>query len=141
MVTVYNGLKFDTELEAIWASFFDLAGWQWWYNPVSIDNWQPDFKVTFPCSHSECGGSHTLLVSVVATDDIKSMSKHPSLSHSFEVRDEQQKIVADGGALLGLSPSISKWEIAHGSGGGLEDIFFRVQNANELWQKAVASIK
>ena len=36
MTTIYNGLEFDTELEAIWASFFDLAGWQWWYNPVAI---------------------------------------------------------------------------------------------------------
>ncbi|HBC3869130.1 TPA: hypothetical protein KD877_004731 [Vibrio parahaemolyticus] len=52
MTTIYNCLEFDTELEAIWASFFDLAGWQWWYNPVAIDNWKPDFKVTFPCAHS-----------------------------------------------------------------------------------------
>ncbi|HCG6560527.1 TPA: hypothetical protein NJ652_004458 [Vibrio parahaemolyticus] len=140
MTTIYDGLEFDTELEAIWASFFDLAGWQWWYNPVAIDNWKPDFKVTFPCVHSECGGSHTLMVSVVPTRDLESQSSHPSLSYSYGVYDKNKRYVADGGALLGMSPIVSKWEISHGSGGGVEDVFFRVDNANELWEKAVASI-
>ncbi len=140
MTTIYDGLEFDTELEAIWASFFDLAGWQWWYNPVAIDNWKPDFKVTFPCAHSECGGSHTLMVSVVPTRDLESQSSHPSLSYSYGVYDKNKRYVADGGALLGMSPIVSKWEISHGSGGGVEDVFFRVDNANELWEKAVVSI-
>lgn len=141
MTAVYNGLEFNTKLEAIWASFFDLAGWQWWYNPIAIDNWKPDFKVTFPCSHSECNGSHTLMVSIVPTHDIKSLSSHPSLSHSYEVSDNNNRRVADGGALLGISPSVSRWEISHGSGGGVEDVFFRVDNANHLWEKAVASLE
>jgi len=140
MTTIYNGLEFDTELEAIWASFFDLAGWQWWYNPVAIDNWKPDFKVTFSCTHSECGGDHTLMVSVVPTRDLESQSLHPSLSYSYGVYDKNKRYVADGGALLGMSPRVSRWQISHGSGGGVEDMFFRVDNANELWEKAVASI-
>jgi len=57
------------------------------------------------------------------------------------VCNHQRNHVADGVALLHLNPSISKWEIANGSGGGVEDIFSRVHNANELRHKAVASIR
>ncbi|OBU14102.1 hypothetical protein CTM88_09820 [Photobacterium aquimaris] len=140
MAAIYNGLKFNTELEAIWASFFDLAGWKWWYNPIEIDNWKPDFKVTFPCRHSECDGSHTLMVSVVPTLNIENWLSHPSLSCPWIVKDKNERWVADGGAFLGMSPLVSKWDIAHGSGGGIEDIFDRVSNAEELWGKAVASV-
>lgn len=140
MTAVYNGLEFNTKLEAIWASFFDLANWKWWYNPIAIDNWKPDFKVTLPCSHSECSGSHTLMVSIVPIHDIESLSSHPSLSHSYGIFDNNKHWVADGGPLLGISPSVSRWEISHGAGGGVEDIFYRVNSADQLWEKAVASL-
>lgn len=134
----YNGLKFKTELEAIWAAFFDLAGWQWWYNPAPVDNWSPDFKVTFPCEHSECTGSHTLLVSVVPTKDLKSLRKHPSLLYCYGVLNRGGVYLADGGALFGMGPSVTQWRIIHGSGGGAESVNSRVSNAMDLWSKAVA---
>ncbi|WP_105253843.1 hypothetical protein [Pseudoalteromonas sp. T1lg75] len=140
MSTEYNGLEFKTELEAIWAAFFDLAGWQWWYNPVQVENWKPDFKVTFPCGHSECGGSHTLLVSVLPTRDLNSQKEHPSLLHSYGVANKDGKYLADGGALFGIGPLVTQWQIVHGSGGGIEDVHSRVHNANELWDKAAAAL-
>jgi hypothetical protein len=140
MSAEYNGLEFKTELEAIWAAFFDLAGWQWWCNPVEVNDWKPDFKVTFPCAHSECDGSHTILISVLPTRNLKSFKEHPSLSHKYGVADKKGNYLADGGALFGLSPNATTWEIAHGSGGGVEDVHSRVHNADELWEKAVVKL-
>lgn len=140
MSTNYNVLLFDTELEAIWAAFFDLAGWQWWYNPIAIENWKPDFKVKFPCKHSECNGCHTLMVSVIPERNISPLRYHPSLSYSYGVTDNNNKYIADSGALFGIGPLATKWEMAHGAGGGSEEVINWVLDANELWCKAVASI-
>ncbi len=140
MTAVYNGLLFDTELDAIWAAFFDLAGWQWWYNPVSVGNWKPNFKVKFPCKHSECNGSHTLMVAIIPEKDISSWRHHPSLSYSYGVTDNNNKYIADSGALFGIGPFSTKWEMAHGSGGGIEDVTNWVNDANKLWKNAVVLI-
>ena len=47
-------------------------------------------------------------------------------------------IGVDGGAALGINPSVSKWVIVHGSGGGHEEIYthFGESHANELWDQA-----
>lgn len=71
MSFVYDGLEFATRLQAHWAAFFDLAGWQWWSNPAAIGDWKPDFKVRFECGHSECRGHHTLLVSVLPVGSVE----------------------------------------------------------------------
>ena len=52
--TMYDGYRFRSRLEARWAAFFDLAGWEWKYEPIDLDGWIPDFWVAFTCSHSEC---------------------------------------------------------------------------------------
>ena len=41
--TMYNGVQFRSRLEARWAAFFDLCGWQWEYEPFDLDGWIPDF--------------------------------------------------------------------------------------------------
>ena len=43
--TVYGGVQFRSRLEAQWASFFDLAGWKWQYEPFDLDGWAPDFLI------------------------------------------------------------------------------------------------
>ena len=45
MGAIYKGLQFKTALEARWAAFFDLAGWEWHVNPVCVGDWSPDFCV------------------------------------------------------------------------------------------------
>lgn len=137
MTAIYNGLQFRTQLEARWAAFFDLAGWEWHVNPVPVDNWHPDFRVKFECSHSECGGSHTLLIAVLPISNIEDFKFHPCLSYAYGVPDPDKKInrIEDGGAAFGIGPAVTRWEISHGSGGGVENIYFRVPNADELWLK------
>jgi hypothetical protein len=41
--TLYNGIKFRSRLEAKWAAFFDLLGWEWEYEPFDLNGWIPDF--------------------------------------------------------------------------------------------------
>ena len=137
MAGIYNGIQFRTRLEAVWAAFFDLAGWQWSPNPVSIEDWKPDFKVTFECGHSECNGSHTLLISVLPVKSLEKLAGHPALSYQFTVPNSD----ADGGALFGDNPAATEWVIAHGAGGGSEDLYFRVANADVLWKQALNKVQ
>ena len=41
--TTYNGVNFRSILEARWAAFFDLVGWDWKYEPFEINGKVPDF--------------------------------------------------------------------------------------------------
>lgn len=139
MIATYDGLQFKTHLEAHWAAFFDLVGWKWQVNPAPVDNWCPDFRISFECHHSECHGSHTLLVAVLPFKSMAEFRSHPCLSYSYGMREEGNKtvrIMADSGAAFGVGPTVTEWEMSHGGGGGTENIYMRVQNADELWQKA-----
>lgn len=46
--TVYGARQFRSRLEAKWASFFDLAGWQFEYEPLDLGEWSPDFMLLGP---------------------------------------------------------------------------------------------
>lgn len=43
--TTYNDVQFRSRLEARWAAFFDLCGWQWEYEPFDLNGWIPDFML------------------------------------------------------------------------------------------------
>lgn len=45
IATAYSHVTFKSRLEARWAAFFDLMGWQWTYEPYDLDGWIPDFQV------------------------------------------------------------------------------------------------
>ncbi|SAL24929.1 hypothetical protein AWB67_00971 [Caballeronia terrestris] len=62
--TRYAGVNFRSRLEARWAAFFDLAGWQWVYEPLDCNGWLPDFSIAARCDDVPGG---VLLVEVKAT--------------------------------------------------------------------------
>jgi len=141
--TQYNGVLFRSRLEARWAAFFDLAGWQWEYEPIDLEGWTPDFRVTFPCSHSECSGSHTLLVEVKLYFSIDEFTGHPCMDYPYGHRYDENGITdygipADASAAFGSNPSVTHWEMVHGAGGGREDVYFRCHEADVLWKVAGA---
>ena len=140
MSAKYDGLEFKSRLEAHWAAFFDLAGWKWWTNPATVFEWCPDFKVSFKCTHSECGGQHTLLLAVLPIPELAAFDGHPCLSHRYKVEDATGKWVADAGAAFGASPAVTKWEMSHGAGGGIDDVHSWVPDADKLWAKAGSMI-
>lgn len=41
--TKWNGVQFRSRLEARWAAFFTLLGWEWAYEPFDLNGWIPDF--------------------------------------------------------------------------------------------------
>lgn len=43
--TEYQGRLFRSRLEARWAAFFDLCGWNWEYEPFDLEGWSPDFII------------------------------------------------------------------------------------------------
>lgn len=136
MAAIYDGLEFKTRLEAQWAAFFDLAGWSYWTNPVAVNDWRPDFKLKFRCSHSECGGYHVIFASVLPIDQLEDVKNHPALKHIYGVDFSSGNRIGDAGAVLGNNPSVTTWEMSHGAGGGAEKISNWVNNSKSLWDKA-----
>lgn len=43
--TTYAGLNMRSRLEAIWADVFTQLGWNWYYEPLDLDGWIPDFVI------------------------------------------------------------------------------------------------
>lgn len=142
MPAIYDGLLFKTSLEAQWAAFFDLAKWEWRANPSPVGDWSPDFKVQFSCNHSECGGLHSLLVSIVPVDKIEDAGRHPALAQFYQIQgsgSEHHKGV-DAGAVFGTSPSVSQFQMSHGAGGGSFDVRYWVDDSDALWSKAATLV-
>ena len=79
--TMYNGVQYRSRLEARWAAFFDLIGWKHEYEPIDLPGWSPDFRVVFPCGHSECPSHHSLLVEVKPFFSLKQFEGHPCLDY------------------------------------------------------------
>ena len=123
--TFYKDVLFRSRLEARWAAFFDLAGWEWEYEPIDLEGWSPDFRVSFPCGHSECNGSHVLLVEVKPYFNIESFSGHQCLRYPYGLDYDNQEdvtengIPADASASFGSNPFVTEWEMSHGAGGGV----------------------
>lgn len=136
MSNTYNGLEFGTSLLARWAAFFHLAGWSWQANPAPVNDWTPDFRVSFPCGHSECPEQHVILVSVLAIDGMDRIAGHPALKHAYTVSDAEGTTFGDACAVFGTTPSASRWAMAHGAGGGDDSVLNSVPNAAELWRRA-----
>jgi hypothetical protein len=114
--TRYSGVAFRSRLEARWAAFFDYIGWKWEYEPIDLIDWVPDFRVEFPCNHSECSGSHSLFVEVKPYYMISDFDGHPCTKHYWG-----DGIEADSSAAFGINPDVAFWEMSHGAGGGCEE--------------------
>lgn len=125
--TLYDDVLFRSRLEARWAAFFDLAGWKWEYEPIDLEGWTPDFRVVFHCGHSECNGSHTLLIEVKPYYNISEFEGLPCMDYPYgtayddEGNYPSRVIPADASAAFGINPYVVYWEMAHGAGGGVEE--------------------
>ena len=59
--TIYNGVRFRSRLEAKWAAFFDLTGWDWHYEPCELNGFTPDFIIK---TTSHAYDANTIIVEV-----------------------------------------------------------------------------
>lgn len=142
--TFYRGIRFRSRLEARWAAFFDLAGWTWEYEPFDLEGWSPDFLVSFPCGHSECSGSHELLVEVKPFFSIEEFQGLPCLNYSYGFGPNGEEIPADSSAAFGTNPHVTWWEMSHGAGGGEESIEqggWVDGDLDILWQQASVEVR
>lgn len=139
--TRYKDVLFRSRLEARWAAFFDLCGWEWEYEPIDLYGWTPDFRITFPCGHSECNGSHTLLVEVKPYYDLKEFKGHPCMKYEFGTWGDEI-IPADGSAAFGANPIVTYFTIVHGCGGGVfRIVFFLNRGWEKLWRMAGTKVR
>ncbi len=140
--TQYNGVMFRSRLEARWAAFFDLCGFEWQYEPIDLYGWTPDFWLKFPCGHSECPDFHTLFVEVKPYSNVSDFKNHLCMTWEFgrrydDVTGQEEKIGVHGGAGFGIDPTVTEFAIAHGAGGGTFDLpFFINADVAELWKRA-----
>jgi hypothetical protein len=112
--TKYRGTLFRSRLEAKWAAFFDIIGWEWIYEPIDFKDWTPDFSVEFHCGHSECDGAHSFYAEVKPYDSVEAFKGHPAARNCWG-----SPYGKDGSLLLGVSPIVSgTTDFAHGAGGG-----------------------
>lgn len=133
--TLYENVMFRSRLEAHWACFFHRIGWYWEYEPIDLIGWTPDFRLNIPCTHSECSGGHSLLIEVKPYTDIKMFEGHPCLRYPFGCSEDGEQIQADASAAFGLNPAITYWQMAHGAGGGDEELtHWLVRNGVRDWE-------
>ena len=44
--TMYRGRQYRSRLEARWAAFFTILGWEYEHEPFDLGKWSPDFMLT-----------------------------------------------------------------------------------------------
>lgn len=121
--TLYKNILFRSRLEARWAAFLDIIKWKWQYEPIDLQQWTPDFFVEFECWHSECGGSHKLFAEVKPYYTIEEFENHPCMHYRWGGKYDNSDLPVDGIAVFGINPSISEFEMVHGSGAGMYNIY------------------
>ncbi len=135
--TMYNGVQYRSRLEARWAAFFDLIGWKHEYEPIDLPGWSPDFRVVFPCGHSECPSHHELLVEVKPYFDVRQFNGHPCMDYPYGMRNGVHAIPADASAGFGANPEVTIWHMGHGAGGGLDCLLHWLPDGySRLWSEA-----
>lgn len=94
---------------------FITVGLKWKWYTTSEDDGRFDFRVTIPCSHSECDGPHTLGVWVdtcassrQAEKELRRIAGASAESYSAEPTL----------AVFGNNPAASVFFMSHGGGGG-----------------------
>jgi len=136
--TYYKDVMFRSRLEARWAAFFDLAGWQWEYEPVDLVWWSPDFKIDIPCLES-CGGKHTALIEIKPYYDMNEFYHHPVAYYKYgNGRDDfpLDALPVDTVAGFGVNPDIAFLDITHEDSGGMYTPSELIPNASSKWKEA-----
>lgn len=105
--TMYDGIMMRSRTEARWAAFFDLAGWEWQYEPFDLNGYIPDFVLALP--HGD------LLVEVKPVEDQLCLAK---MKIEFSGWNDDAIILVDGstsslGLLLERSHCVFSWEDAN----------------------------
>ncbi|WP_274875110.1 hypothetical protein [Sinorhizobium meliloti] len=66
--------------------------------------------------------AHAMLVSVLPISNVEDFGTHPALSIRIAFPAPRLTL-----AVFGSSPTVTRWEMAHGAGGGLDDVTYWVE--------------
>ena len=92
IATKYEGITYRSRLEARWAVFFDLVGWQWEYEPIDGNGYIPDFVVM---------GARPVVVEVKPDFDLHSMQ-----DHCFKIEAGLDGVWAGDVLIVGSTPFV-----------------------------------
>jgi hypothetical protein len=112
--TRYKNTLFRSRLEARWAAWADIVGWEWEYEPVDLEGWTPDFRFRFPCGHSECPTYHELYAEVKPYRSLSEFNGHQAT--------QMDPYSIPSPALFGINPGVTQWEMVHGDGSGIYSV-------------------
>ncbi len=145
---IYKNQEFSSRLEARWACFFDLCGWEWQYKPFKAGRWEPEFRVSWVCGHSECD-EHVLIIEVKPYDRIDDFDDNNYGMQFFygcgwaedgcspmDTLEAHELPPCSSSAVFGNNPNITYWDMAHGHGGGIYSVDCFVHKSDELWERA-----
>ncbi|ELB2852744.1 hypothetical protein HJ049_03810 [Vibrio parahaemolyticus] len=104
---IYNGVEFRSTLEAKWARFFDLLGWDWKYEPFKLTHdditWVPDFVIS---GH----GNNPIYCEVKPSESPQEWYELDRYSYALNLQDNRYSILL----LLGKAP-LPKGESSSGA--------------------------
>ncbi len=111
--------NFRSRLEARWASFFDLIGWRWTYEPFDADGWIPDFLIAGDAPFLVEVGPVALLseFSTKAAKPLAAVAPYPTLiagiSPTVLAQETAGYLTTDGG---GAGTANADWAICGSCG-------------------------
>jgi hypothetical protein len=89
--TTFNHRRYRSRLEAKWAAFFDLLGWNYEYEPFDCNGWIPDFSIIGK------DGNQTLV-------EVKPVASFPKeVSHKIDLAETNHEVV-----IVGVKPFVSE---------------------------------
>lgn len=132
--TRYRNTNFRSRLEARWAAFADLAGWQWRYEPIDLDGWIPDFWFAVPRCWECSNHRHELYAEVKPYRTLAEFDGHPV------TRIDPSSIPSP--AKFGWHPEVTEWTM-HGSMTGViwiwetdQGVEAALDDNEKLWAEA-----
>ncbi len=105
--TTYKNWRYKSKLEAAWAAFFDLLGWDFEYEPVALGDWIPDFIIRGK------GGNTLVEVKPLVAPDEKIM-RRMLMSRRFSGRGEDSLVLCGDGLLCHYEIGEERLRLAFG---------------------------
>jgi hypothetical protein len=144
--TKYKGVLFRSRLEAKWASFFDVLGWQWDYEPCDLPRWSPDFFIEI--ERQRRNSVEIRRISLLA--EIKPYSTAPQFNeHEFTKHLYGHPLFhCDACVGFGVNPGVTLIELESDSESSVGEVPFEYLvdgelqvDVTRLWRKACNRVR
>jgi hypothetical protein len=143
--TVYKDIQFSSELEAAWASLFDLRSIVYEYEPLlDLKSWRPDFHIRIPSFSLDENEKDTFVLAEVKPylDRVQWLSDTFTLNKIINSFDGDFQVV-----LLGVSPLVKVSNMVWGRNVNPETAenihlcLFDPDNLQQDWNRAKSTVK